>query len=379
MRITVIGWYGTETIGDRAILAGLISIFGQSFRAFSLNLGSLNPFYSERMLYEDGSFWNYLAGLKVQVSLFDSSKPKELRSAINGSEILVMGGGPLMQIDELYMVDYAFSYAKKRRKKTAILGCGLGPLYDTAYMNIVLKIISNSDLTILRDLASFNLLESFSRELSQVNCIRVGLDPAVECIIKYTRSDSKKIKDYIAVNIRDFPDEYSREKSRDVVNKRLTSFIKELSVQFCDREVRLIPMHYFHIGADDRVFMNRIAFELKLDNLHVQNRCLSLEETMREFLNAHLNVGMRFHSVVFQTLLSGRNFILDYTEPNVGKIKGFLDAIDRQGFYEKRYVNLQNDQILLDIQDEKDAFVADNSSIRQKLVVYESELKRLSI
>lgn len=25
MKITIIGWYGTETIGDRAILAGLFS------------------------------------------------------------------------------------------------------------------------------------------------------------------------------------------------------------------------------------------------------------------------------------------------------------------------------------------------------------------
>ena len=44
MKITIIGWYGTETIGDRAILAGLISIFNQAYDEFEVKLGSLNPF-----------------------------------------------------------------------------------------------------------------------------------------------------------------------------------------------------------------------------------------------------------------------------------------------------------------------------------------------
>jgi polysaccharide pyruvyl transferase WcaK-like protein len=379
MRIVVIGWYGTETIGDRAILAGLISKFSQSFDNFSVNIGSLNPFFSERMLCEDESFWNYIVGSKFEFSLFDSGKPKELRNAIDNSEILIMGGGPLMQIDELYMVEYAFNYAKKQRKKTAILGCGVGPLFDNKYKNTVVKIILNSDLTILRDEVSLNLLESFSRGIGKKKCIHTSLDPAVECISKYTDLNNNSVKDYIAVNIRDFPGEYSHVDSRKVINKRLVSFIEEVSSQFNEREVRLVPMNYFHIGADDRVFMNKVALELQLDNLNVQNKCLSLEETMHEYQNAYFNVGMRFHSVVFQTLLGGRNFILDYTQPKVGKISGFLDAVNGQDFYKKRYVNLQNSQIRLDIKNEKKMFTIDDFNISQKLSVYESELKKLVI
>ncbi len=44
MRILIIGWYGTETIGDRAILAGLISFFSKVYRCFEIKIGSLYPF-----------------------------------------------------------------------------------------------------------------------------------------------------------------------------------------------------------------------------------------------------------------------------------------------------------------------------------------------
>jgi polysaccharide pyruvyl transferase WcaK-like protein len=56
VKITVIGWYGTETIGDRAILAGLLSLFDEVFGDFELKLGSIYPFFSERTLYEDMDF-----------------------------------------------------------------------------------------------------------------------------------------------------------------------------------------------------------------------------------------------------------------------------------------------------------------------------------
>lgn len=63
MEITIIGWYGTETIGDRAILAGIISLLSKSISNLSIRLGSLYPFYSERTLYEDSDF--FMPYLKV--------------------------------------------------------------------------------------------------------------------------------------------------------------------------------------------------------------------------------------------------------------------------------------------------------------------------
>ena len=54
---------------------------------------------------------------------------------------------------------------------------------------------------------------------------------------------------------------------------------------------------------------------------------------------------MRFHSVVFQCLLSGKNAILDYTDPEYGKISGFLKEIDPDNYYNIRYYNLQGEEV----------------------------------
>ena len=111
MRITIIGWYGTETIGDRAILAGLISFFSKSFKSFEIKLGSLYPFFSERTLNEDCAFYKEITGKGYDIKIFNSKKPKELVNAIKNSDLIVMGGGPLMDLNELFMVEYAFKKA----------------------------------------------------------------------------------------------------------------------------------------------------------------------------------------------------------------------------------------------------------------------------
>ncbi len=82
MNICVLGWYGTETIGDRAILAGLIHFFNETFASYELQLGSLNPFFSRRTFIED----QHLYGSQAQLSLFDSTDSKQLDFAIQKAD-----------------------------------------------------------------------------------------------------------------------------------------------------------------------------------------------------------------------------------------------------------------------------------------------------
>ena len=151
MKITIIGWYGTETIGDRAILAGLFSFFNKSYEKFEIKLGSLYPFFSERTINEDYSFYKEIINKDFKIEIFNSKNSKELNEAIKSSDLIAMGGGPLMDLPELFMVEYSFKKAKKLGKKTALLGCGVGPLFYKKYRKSVLEISKNSDITILRD------------------------------------------------------------------------------------------------------------------------------------------------------------------------------------------------------------------------------------
>jgi polysaccharide pyruvyl transferase WcaK-like protein len=379
MKITIIGWYGTETIGDRAILTGLFSFFNKSYEDFEIKLGSLYPFFSERTINEDYSFYKEITKKDFKIEIFNSKDSKELLNAINHSDLVVMGGGPLMDLSELFMVEYAFKKAKKLGVKTALLGCGVGPLFHKKYRKSVLEIFKNSDIVILRDSKSKENLQDIYKEFNQyfdAGLINTSFDPAVECTMEFNQQNTPLPQDFIAVNLREFPIEYNKQKDSKNINDELKNFIKELALKYSGKEIRLIPMHYFYIGNDDRVFLNSIAMGLKLENIKVQNQNLTLKETIGVYQNAYFNVGMRFHSVVLQTLSSGKNYVLDYTEPKKGKINGFLKDIDTVGFYDCRYISLQEDNITADIlQNENSQFELNISLIEKHLEVYLSELR----
>jgi len=382
MKITIIGWYGTETIGDRAILAGLLSFFSMSFKSFEIKLGSLYSFFTERTINEDYAFYKEIIKKDIKIDIFNSKKSKELVKAIKESNLVVMGGGPLMDLDELFMVEYTFKKAKKLGIKTALLGCGVGPLFHKKYKKSVLKIVLNSDLVILRDAKSKENLEEIFNDFSiffDTKLIYTSYDPAVECALEFNKIYKKNEEDYIAINLREFPHGYSKnENLKKEIDDGLKYFVGDLSDKFSKKEILLIPMHYFHIGGDDRIFLNRIALELNKKNIYVQNPNLTLKETMQLYSNAYFNIGMRFHAVVLQTLVNGNNYILDYTEPNKGKIFGFINDIDKVGFYKNRYLSLQKDKIKSEIiKYENTKFEFDIDEIKKKLEIYIVKLKEV--
>lgn len=379
MKITIIGWYGTETIGDRAILAGILSFLSKSYGSFEINLGSLYPFFTQRTIQEDTSLWQKIVGDDLKINLFDSQSINDLESNLDDSDLLIMGGGPLMHIAPIFMVEYAFKKAKKNGIRTAILGCGIGPLFYDKFKKSVIEIINSADLVILRDQKSKanlqNISDEYSVTIDDLNCL-VSYDPAVECVLKTQDFCSADNKDYIALNLRKFPDEYSKKKLD--INRKLEKFVLELAKRYKEHTIKLIPMHYFHIGGDDRLFLNKIYFDSGCDNIKVQNKPLSTFQTINVFKNAIFNLGMRFHSVIFQTISSGRNFIMDYTEPSIGKISGFIYDIDPEKFYSDRYINLQKDPINTNfIANEFDRFNFSSDRIIDKLNIYTENLQKI--
>ena len=87
---------------------------------------------------------------------------------------------------------------------------------------------------------------------------------------------------------------------------------------------------------------------------------------------------MRFHSVLIQTIVSGNNFILDYTEPRKGKISGFLEDVDQNNFYKSRYISLQDDEIATNIFHHVDGtFSLDENHVKNKMKIYVDKLNEI--
>lgn len=338
MKICVVGWYGTETVGDRAILDGILQIYGRINSSTICSIGSLYPFFTERTLLLDGEIYQANAE-ECTIKCFDVKQKAILKKEISESDCVIMGGGPLMDLLELKVVEYAFEYAKKIGKQTVVFGCGLGPLKKDYYQKTVGKILAHSDLVIYRDQQS----EDLSRKLygNQFNVRTHSIcDPAVFSILKYKNQNIFSHNSDVSINFRNVTSEYSEQHHMDLFEK----IINWASENF-DR-VKLVPMHTFSIGGDDREVFAELLYQKNYGNVDSCNYPLSLYDTYKEFANSFACIGMRYHSVLMQTLLNGNNLILDYTEKKTGKISGFLAQLDNQNFYSSnRLINIvKNDE-----------------------------------
>ncbi len=329
LKTTIIGWYGTETIGDRAILAGIIRLLSKVASDITINLGSLYPILSERTLRDDGRFFEQCAHQSsLRVNIFDSQKRLELEHSINHSDITIMGGGPLMDIEQMYMVDYAFAYAKRRKKKTILLGCGYGPLEKAETVECANRILDMADLSIMRD--------TNAPHATATNQI----DPAAFACLEYRQKHpEEKTDDFYAINIRDVMAAGGHYPINPNIDKYLIEWFGRFADE-ADKPIRLVPMHTFSVGCDDRIILNRLAKAIRSPKVEVLTFPPSLEETMELYRNARLCIGMRFHAILLQTILNGNNLILDYTDPRKGKIIELMRQLDMGDFYHDRYLSV---------------------------------------
>lgn len=376
VKIAVIGWYGTETIGDRAILAGLIRIMSEAYGDIHIHLGSMYPVVSEHTLIDDIDFLVRCAKFgRVSFSLFCSSKIRDLKSAISDSDLLIVGGGPLMDISQMYMLDYSFAYAAGKKIKTAICGCGWGPLNDKKYIQLALNIAKRSDLILFRDTISLNLYNKYE----SVNTKSFGLiDPAAFALQFFLETNtSMKKSDTICINYREIVSDMQGAFDKDIESK-LALLTHSIVNKYDDKIVCLIPMHTFLVGGDDRILLNKICRTVNASNICVQNVPLTLEETMKRYFEASFCVGMRFHAILFQMMLNGQNYILDYTDASVGKTMNLLRQLKAVDFYEERYISLQRkDDVSFVLKENCPPFVYDKKLVNQMSVDYVTHLKNI--
>lgn len=345
MKITILGWYGTETVGDRAILAGIFHLFSLVLKdEFCINFGSLFCPLTERTWYEDKDFYAKISEGKVKLNtIFYSLDKSELQKNIKNSDIVIIGGGPLMDNigGPMYMLKYAFRYAKKHGIKTMALGCGWGGLKTDEYIKLAKEIIELSDTIIFRD--STSVTECLKHTQLQERQVPVGLiDPAFFAAQYYRQHrQSPSDNSHISMNLRDgfVVDEVGKNKFTvaDCID-----IIKQLIELQMNVPIRLIPMHTFHFGCDDRGILNKVAQEINNPSIIVQNEPLSLEQTMQVYYDSALCIGMRFHSILLQTVLNGKNYIMDYTEAVNGKTINLIRQLNLQEKFNDRYVSCEN-------------------------------------
>lgn len=373
-KVMICGWYGTETLGDKAIVAGIMDALKSILGADSkITVVSLHPYVTdvtkEQMPEFDGVD---IVGVDIAVA------------TVANYDYLLFGGGPMMAINELAPMQVLFEKAKKSNVITVAAGVGVGPLGKKWFNDSIVAILNLSDIRIYRDKPS---LESAKRLGVDVTHDYVAEDPALTWLKKFSNADtvlpasfSKKQK-ILLLGLREFP---YREYAADLVEREAVEICSNFESSVIDALEQLValdqgwtikplPMCTNHFGNDDRWFYRRLFrgnSKLKpyLD-YSLLNEELAPAVYVESFKGADVLLGMRFHSIVFGLGLGVKTVAIDYTLGR-GKVKALSD---RFGVFSMSMQEL-SPTVILDAVTKASQSAGQDNNIFEK-IIFEDVLK----
>lgn len=314
-RVLICGWYGTETLGDKGILGGVLQALRDHLGTVDVVLVSLFPYVSEMTRRQ----MDELKGVHVV------PREKGVQLAAQ-ADLAVFGGGPLMAIDETADMLAILEAAKNAGRKTLVAGCGVGPLGAAWHDAAIGQILQRADARIYRDEKSRSIAAKLGVD---VHADLVAEDPAFtwlatqrEALNQTKPDDAGKV---LLLGLRDFPYvTYARHLSeaecieaKQRYEKAVLDALGLLVEQYPDLVIRPLPMCTNHFGDDDRWYYRRLfrgndklASHLDLSLLGAE---LAPMDYCHAFKQATVSLTMRFHSVVFALGLEVPTVAIDYT------------------------------------------------------------------
>lgn len=328
-KVLICGWYGTETLGDKAILGGVLRALTDSLGPLNVTLAALHPYVSEmtrRQMPE-------LQGMRV-VSV-------EAAVALAAQmELVAFGGGPLMAIDEMADMRAIFRSARAAGVPTLVAGCGVGPLGERWHDRAIADLLKAADVRVFRD------------EQSRTTAGRLGVnvqhdvvaeDPAFTWLAAQPQpfASTRVVgqRHTLLLGLRDFPHEtYARDLSppaRKIAKERyehaVVTALEQLLDRFPSLNVLPLPMCTNHFGDDDRWYYRRLLtgnerIRSRLDMTLLRGE-LAPADYCAAFQRASVALTMRFHALVFALGLRVPAVAIDYTLGK-GKVHALATRFD---------------------------------------------------
>ncbi len=275
-RIVISGYYGFANTGDEAVLAGMLESFRQVGIDAQVTVLSANP---SRTVQEHPG-----------VAAADRWKPWNLLREVLSADILVSGGGSLIQDATGPLSPYYYlsvmRLAQTMRRKTVVYAQGVGPLIRPHVKRAAAKAFNNASALTVRDPDSEELL----RAIGVISPISVCadpsfvLDPDLEAADALLSEYGFAGRDFMAVSLRWWP---GHEQQVAAIGEAIADCAAELG----------IPILYIAMQSPQDV--NLCPAVAKHSVPAVFDRAAAPRVAKGLIARAGLVVGMRLHSLIF--------------------------------------------------------------------------------
>lgn len=328
----IFGYYGFQNTGDEAILQAMIDQIKENIPHANLTVLS----YKARETME-----------KYNIKAISRNKYSDLIQAIKQSDIVISGGGSILQDATsarslIYYLSIIY-IAKKMGKKVMFYGNGFGPITKSFNKKLVKHIINKVDVITVRD------------EQSKAEMISLGITRDIIVTADVTFSYKKltdEQSDQILIN-----EQIDLEKNKIGISVRewknqekYKYIIAEIGDYLINKgyEIIFIPMQY----PRDYIVSEEIAGMMKKTPKVLEEK-YSPKELISFMSRLHLMIGMRLHSLIFSTIAGTpivgieydtkiNNFIEIANQKNAGKVEdldkdNFIRTIDTVLEFHKEY------------------------------------------
>ena len=283
-KILISGYYGFDNIGDESILNAVIKSIRARLPDCALTVLSHDPAGTRK---------------KYGVEAVDRMAPLEILRAVRRCDMLISGGGSLLQdVTSSKSLRYYLAIirlAKFYRKKVFIYSQGIGPIDRPANRRVTARVLRKVDGIVVRDDRSANLLEEIGIQRDKVI---ITADP----VLRMPRVDTARGKDALSkagAEKRALTVGWAiREKEPD------SAFVGEIikSIRWLKEtygaESVLIPFHY----EEDLTVCREIAERLDGDAVCLQEKYLS-EDMLSVIGNMDILIGVRLHSLIYAAIM----------------------------------------------------------------------------
>lgn len=304
-RVFIFGYYGFKNAGDDAMLESIINSIKKIRSDVDISVLTYNAKYTKTT---------------HKVDVISRSKIFEIVSAIKNCDLLISGGGSLLQdiTSSRSLIFYLglIFMAKIFGKKVMFYGNGYGPVSKKFNRLLIKRLVNKVDLVTLRDDISREELN----KLGVIHNVEVTADPT----FTMKACDSNRLneifsiekiptdKELVGISIRRWKND---EKTKETIASAI-DHISELGAN-----VVLIPMKY----PDDLDFSIKVKEICKTQPFIIENY-YKPEEILGIISKMTMLVGIRLHSLIFAAIENVPMVAIEY-DP---KVKGFIKLVSQE-------------------------------------------------
>ncbi len=315
-RVCIVGWWGSETVGDIAILGQLLRELELQCRPEQISVVSFNASLTRRTLRQLQRPMIEVVPLGVLSAI-----------AIVSSRAVIFGGGPLMESPTMRFWRWTSSIAQFCGERVMLYANGIGPLRSAAATRAVTALVKSAGFVVLRDRTS----QRWAVEQAARTDAVLGFDAAFD-FVRDAASPVVPRRAQIALALRTPPASYLGSGDVAIATARFVATLAEALDAVADqRELRFvgIVMHTGMAESDDHEVYRLLRAKLRhSDLLDVAPGEHSVQQVIDTLQASRAALTVRFHAMIFALATETPFVAVDYARPE-GKVSAVADDVGR--------------------------------------------------